>query len=99
MLNRAGQSCSIYSSVLVYLLIFFQHASSQLSLTDKRNLVNSCIDGNNHKTVPGPEDELHKQVQNLNGFVTFSDYLINHVLFILSQLCIVLAMERKLLLH
>ncbi|KZS06035.1 Folate receptor gamma [Daphnia magna] len=34
---------------------------SQISIKDKRQLVNSCIDGNNHKREPGPEDSLHQQ--------------------------------------
>lgn len=48
--------------ILILLGAFFCPISSQNSIIEKRNLVNSCIDGNNHKREPGPEDDLHKQV-------------------------------------
>ena len=43
----------------------FNPSSSQSSVIDKRSLVNSCIDGNNHKREPGPEDSLHQQVMEI----------------------------------
>ena len=50
---------------VIFVLLFlglFHSISSQISVKDKRQLVNSCIDGNNHKQEPGPEDSLHQQV-------------------------------------
>lgn len=55
--------------VLVLLGTFFYPVTSQISVIDKRSLVNTCIDGNNHKREPGPEDDLHKQV--ITRFLTF----------------------------
>lgn len=55
----------------VIVLLLLHSVSSQTSVIDKRSLVNSCIDGNNHKREPGPEDSLHQQVIGI-GFNLYS---------------------------
>lgn len=63
MLSRTESSCVVdLSFILLFSLTLLDPVYSQRDTLEKRNLVNSCIDGLNHKTVPGPEDELHKQV-------------------------------------
>lgn len=59
------QNASETRHYVIFVLLFlglFHSISGQISVKDKRQLVNSCIDGNNHKREPGPEDSLHKQV-------------------------------------
>lgn len=48
-------------SILTFLRLF-PVCLCQISTTDKRSLINVCLDGKNHKTQPGPEDDLHVQV-------------------------------------
>lgn len=66
---------------------------SQISIKDKRQLVNSCIDGNNHKREPGPEDSLHQQVTQV--FVILLLFLLAHSYILFS----VFTMEKQFLLH
>lgn len=48
------------------------------SLKTVDDYLNICLDGRNHKSAPGPEDELHQQVQPLHSFiVTFLWYWIS----------------------
>ena len=57
---------SRYFIVILFFTAFLNLTSSQNSVIDKRSLVNSCIDSNNHKQEPGPEDSLHQQVWKLS---------------------------------
>ncbi|XP_046438647.1 folate receptor alpha-like [Daphnia pulex] len=63
MLSHHQNACETRHYVIFVLLFLglFHSISGQISVKDKRQLVNSCIDGNNHKREPGPEDSLHKQ--------------------------------------
>lgn len=42
--------------VVLYIMLF-----SHQTAAANEDILNYCLDGNNHKKLPGPEDELHKQ--------------------------------------
>jgi len=50
-------SCCILPLFLIELSL-----GDQSSAIDSHPMLNYCIDSKNHKSEPGPEDDLHRQV-------------------------------------
>lgn len=60
-------------SIFLVLLQLLAHGTSQESSSDfidAESLANYCIDSKNHKSAPGPEDELHSQVADFVNFLS-----------------------------
>lgn len=62
------------TTIAIFVPITFSVSNPKSKAELTKSLLNYCIDSENHKSTPGPEDDLHHQVYLYKQFSQFQQY-------------------------